>query len=306
MRFSQIVAMKNEETKLRLLRYAQKGAGNIILYGQPGLGQETLVRKAVHGYTCIGDHSENCTCKACQSTIEKNPDVLWIKAKKASLSVDELSPIETFTECYPVISKTRVIVLEGIETASEQAENMILKSMEDGNVVRYVCIAYANKVRATIASRCTPYTLVPLSLPEFSQEMASKLVSEDEKHFWYCASGGCPGKMDKISAEGKTALYRATYQAYCSHDLKALLEALGLFREKDRNSIYQKNRDEIHGVLTMLLTTAYAMAVNEIPSAYTLDVLIDQIKILGKEKEECKKPGYMQSQLLNAMLLMVK
>ena len=76
MRFSQIVIMKNEETKLRLLRYAQKGAGNIILYGQPGLGQETLVRKAVHGYTCIGDHSENCTCKACQSTIEKNPDVL--------------------------------------------------------------------------------------------------------------------------------------------------------------------------------------------------------------------------------------
>ena len=88
--------------------------------------------------------------------------------------------------------------------------------------------------------------------------------------------------------------------------MKALLEALGLFREKDRNSIYQKNRDEIHGVLTMLLTTAYAMAVNEIPSAYTLDVLRDQIKILGKEKEECKKPGYMQSQLLNAMLLLVK
>lgn len=112
--------------------------------------------------------------------------------------------------------------------------------------------------------------------------------------------------MDKISAEGKTALYRATYQAYCSHDLKALLEALGLFREKDRNSIYQKNRDEIHGVLTMLLTTAYAMVTSEIPSAYTLDVLLDQIRLLGKEKEECKKPGYMQSQLLNAMLLTVK
>lgn len=298
--------MGNKEVKEKVLRYAIRGEGNLIIYGQKGLGQKALVREAVHAYTCKGDHSQNCDCLACQNTIERNPDVLWISAKKTALSVEEVSAVEEFTECGPAISRIKVIVLEGIENASEQAENTILKSMEDGIGVRYICIAYTNKVRPTIASRCTPYTLSPLSMGEFLSEMESTPWKDSEKRFWYCASSGCPEAVDRINAEGKTNLYRSVYDAYCAKDLKALLDALGLFREKDRNSVYQKNRKEIYGILSMLQTAAYAGVTQDIKLKYSIDTLMEQIKILGKEKEECAKPGYTQGQLLNAMLLLVK
>ena len=56
----------------------------------------------------------------------------------------------------------------------------------------------------------------------------------------------------------------------------------------------------------MLQTAAYAGVTRDIKLKYSIDTLMEQIKILGKEKEECAKPGYTQGQLLNAMLLLVK
>ena len=60
--------MGNKEVKEKVLRYAIRGEGNLIIYGQKGLGQKALVREAVHAYTCKGDHSQNCDCLACQNT----------------------------------------------------------------------------------------------------------------------------------------------------------------------------------------------------------------------------------------------
>ena len=46
--------MGNKEVKEKVLRYAIRGEGNLIIYGQKGLGQKALVREAVHAYTCKG------------------------------------------------------------------------------------------------------------------------------------------------------------------------------------------------------------------------------------------------------------
>lgn len=297
--------MENKVIEKRILRYASRGNGNILLYAKQGLNIESLVNKVLRTYLCTGDRSENCNCPACSCALENNPDVRWIRPQKNKLLLDDLAELEAFGECYPSISRVKVVVLDGIENASEQAENMLLKSMEESKIVRFVCLAYSHKVRETIVSRCTSYEIFPLSYPEFASY--SKQIpgwKAEETPFWYCACAGCPGNIDRIVGQGKQELYQCVYSAYLVGDTKKMLEAMGLLTEKDRNSIFQKNRDEISGVLAMLFIAACQSALGEISSIYSHKQLEKHMSILRKEREAAEIPGYTQGQLLNAILLL--
>lgn len=291
--------MTHEEAKKQVSALAQQCAGNILIYGKRGLGQEDITRQALKDYLCTGDHLSSCSCRACRTPLEQNPDVLTIKAKdKRTIKVDDIEVISDFLDRYPAISRTRVVVIDGIDRLTTQAENALLKEIEEGQA-KYICLAYSESVLETIVSRCSVFSLNALGFKAFARWCCADSGADAATvKFWYAATHGCPGLVNKIKEEKKEGLFHKVYEAFKIMDKKALLSALGLFKEKDRDSVFIRYREEITPLVEMML---YAVSL-DIEEGNINSKNYELMDKLGKEIEESKRLSYTASDMTNLII----
>lgn len=138
-----------------------------ILNGEIGSGKKMLadifaatLQCEEHGITPCGK------CKSClQASSGNHPDILKVTHEKASISVDDIRiQLNADIDIKPYSSKYKIYIIDEADKMTEQAQNALLKTIEEPPVygIIMLLVTNKNKLLPTILSRCVTLNLKPV------------------------------------------------------------------------------------------------------------------------------------------------
>ena len=192
----------NEPIKKRLS--AEIDAGHyphaLLIEGPLGSGRRTLARLIARAALCrCEEHaSRPCgTCTACQKTMP--PDLTELGGDGAALSVDAIRRLREDAFLLPNESQYRVMILAEAQTMTPQAQNALLKILEEppAHLLFILTCDTRTSLLETIRSRCVCLTLAPTAWEEAQPILTARLPKEDPAELQRAHSlfGGCIGQV---------------------------------------------------------------------------------------------------------------
>ena len=138
----------------------------ILLEGDKGTGRRTLMRFLSRAAVCDGENSPCGECRGCHlAEIGTHPDITVIAPEdgKKNITVAQIRALRTEAYVKPHMAVRRVFVIDKADTMNEQAQNAILKVLEEppADIIFILIAESAAALLDTIISRCTVLSLVP-------------------------------------------------------------------------------------------------------------------------------------------------
>ncbi len=128
-------------------------------------------------------------------------DIVNYKASKASFGVDDVRNIITEVSKKPFEGNKKIIIIHGGNKLTIQAQNALLKTIEEPPVGVYIIILCESLelILDTIKSRCEIYRLTPLNRYELKEyiKISDFNASDDEIDSAIAFSEGIPGRIER-------------------------------------------------------------------------------------------------------------
>ncbi|MCR5113212.1 MAG: hypothetical protein K6A63_04680 [Acholeplasmatales bacterium] len=130
-----------------------------LFYGEAGTGKKEMAMALACMLYC--EHGGCFKCDTCRTILDgnhMNVDYIGMEANKTKISKDQIMDLQEEFSKTSLVEGTRVYIVDGIDTASTQAQNSLLKFIEDpANTTPTIGIFLATElsnVVSTIQSRC--------------------------------------------------------------------------------------------------------------------------------------------------------
>lgn len=162
-----------------------------ILNGEKGVGKRTLAGIVAKTLQCESGAPDPCgTCKSCLQTESDNqPDIIWVNHEKPNvISVDEIrTQIINDIALKPYSSKYKIYVIPDAQMMNPQAQNALLKTLEEPPKYAVIMILTNNvdKFLPTILSRCIVLNFKPVE-PLHMMEYLVSQIGVDQKKARFC------------------------------------------------------------------------------------------------------------------------
>lgn len=106
----------------------------LLLEGPEGSGRRTFAREIAAALFCRGEHKPCGSCSQCRKVLERNhPDVEYYggDGSRRSFHIDTIRQLRQNAWLLPGEAPCRVCVLCGAENMTDQAQNALLKILEE-------------------------------------------------------------------------------------------------------------------------------------------------------------------------------
>ncbi len=133
----------------------------VLIDGNRGLGKHTLADFLSKAALCSGSDIPCGECRNCKISV--HPDVITIspEKKKKSIGVDQIRELKGEAYIKPNLSSSKIFIIDPADSMNEQAQNALLKVLEEPPENVYFILIAENKAYFldTIISRCVVLTL---------------------------------------------------------------------------------------------------------------------------------------------------
>lgn len=146
-----------------------KVSHSYIFAGEAGSGKKLLARTYAMALQCESGDAEPCLkCDSCKRAISKNhPDIIYVTHEKSNtISVEEVrTQIVDDVAIKPYYGKYKIYILPEAEKMTPQAQNAILKTIEEPPAYGIFMLLTNNvdMLLPTIQSRCVRLDVKPVS-----------------------------------------------------------------------------------------------------------------------------------------------
>lgn len=145
-----------------------------LFTGEKGSGKLLLAQFFAEAILCTGQGEKPCgTCKSCvQADSGNQPDIRKIVHEKASIGVDEIrEQINQDILIKPYSSKYKIYIMEDADKMTEQAQNALLKTIEEPPEYAVIMLLAENENRLleTIRSRVVKLEVKPVDRETIKQ-----------------------------------------------------------------------------------------------------------------------------------------
>ena len=188
-----------------------------LISGVEGVGKRTLAQAMGQYLLCTGEGDRPCgCCPGCVQVREGNhPDYITVKPGEPinpqvdkglkSIPVDEIRMVNEIVGQHTFVGGKRVIVIQRAEKMTPQAQNALLKTLEEpveGTVFLLVTDA-PELLLSTIISRCRALKMHPWPDGVVLDALRSHGVNEARAQEALHASGGSIGRALSVAADEK-------------------------------------------------------------------------------------------------------
>lgn len=178
---------------------SREDVGNIILFGQEGLGKKRLLIETIKARFCMNakGYQRGCSCDSCKRVdVDNHPDLLLVTSDGKSIGKNVIVKLQEDLDCKTVLAKERFIVIDDAECLTEEAQNSMLKCVEDAPIQNKFVFISTRPLLGTIHSRSTRFDFQGVTLNAFSS-----FFDMDQFHIemLYVLSSGAIGKAKRIA-----------------------------------------------------------------------------------------------------------
>ena len=159
-----------------------------LFSGPEGVGRRTMALRFAQAVNCTQPPQAGCACGACLACqqIERmqHADLAVVQAEDGGvLKVEQVRELQHFVSLSPYSGKYRVVLLLNFESANANAQNALLKTLEEPNakVLMLVTVDDAENLLPTITSRCELIRLRPMRPSELSDHLKKTHAVEPSK-----------------------------------------------------------------------------------------------------------------------------
>lgn len=180
----------NEEVKRILTKSIVSGkqSHSYLFLGPSGIGKTIFAREFAKMLLCDDTTIEGNTCNTCKSCIEfvgnNHPDYREIKPDGNTIKIEQIRMMQEKVIEKPVISKQKVYVIKDADSMTKEAQNSLLKTLEEPPEYVTIILVAANEslLLTTIKSRCTKIVFKKIEdnlLKEYLEKTEDKMNLSD-------------------------------------------------------------------------------------------------------------------------------
>lgn len=166
--FKDIIGQEQIKEHLQNALETGKVSHAYIINGEKSSGKEFIAKIFAMALQCEQGGVEPCNeCRSCKQTLSKNqPDIIYVSHEKPNtISVDDIrAQINNDVAIKPYSSKYKVYIINEAEKMTTQAQNAILKTLEEppAYAVIILLVSNVNTLLPTILSRCVVLNMKPV------------------------------------------------------------------------------------------------------------------------------------------------
>lgn len=209
----------------------RKMAGCYLLEGAEGSGKLTIARTIAAALTCpnqLEDGTPCMVCPSCKNALSGNHiDIFELRPEedKKSIPVDAVREAIRNMYILPSQSEARVFIIESCESLKKEAQNALLKSIEEPrpNTFFFLLTTELSRLLPTVRSRAVKLSTEPLSKEVLRKKLEEEKLSSEQMEQAILLSGGSLGKAMKIAND---PIYAATRRKVLDY-FQAILQGAG-------------------------------------------------------------------------------
>ncbi len=192
----------------------------ILIEGDPGTGRHTLASFLASACLCDGNPRPCGECRGCHlNAVGTHPDLMVTAPEdgKKNISVAQIRALRAEAYVKPHLARRRVFLLDRADTMNEQAQNALLKVLEEppGAAVFLLVAESKAALLETVLSRCTVLSLVPPDLQTaFSFLSQTSSCDPEELHTVLQETDGNIGLALARLEGDKTATVKAAAETF--------------------------------------------------------------------------------------------
>ena len=179
----------------------------LLLEGPEGSGRRTFAREIAAALFCRGEHKPCGSCNQCRKVLEQNhPDVEYYggDGSRRSVHIDAIRQLRQNAWLLPGEAPCRVCVLCGAENMTDQAQNALLKILEEPPEHTVFILTAENRsmLLPTILSRVQTIRLEPLTPAEILPVLRERCPDQPgEKLEWAAETADTIGQALALLAD---------------------------------------------------------------------------------------------------------
>ena len=179
----------------------------LLLEGPEGSGRRTFAREIAAALFCRGEHKPCGSCNQCRKVLEQNhPDVEYYggDGSRRSFHIDTIRQLRQNAWLLPGEAPCRVCVLCGAENMTDQAQNALLKILEEPPEHTVFILTAENRsmLLPTILSRVQTIRLEPLTPAEILPVLRERCPDQPgEKLEWAAETADTIGQALALLAD---------------------------------------------------------------------------------------------------------
>lgn len=218
-----------------------------MFLGIDGIGKMKFAKEFAKMILCESTEKKPCNkCKAClEFENNNNPDFNVIEKYENSIKIDQIRYMNQKIVEKPIVSKRKVYIINEAETMTREAQNSLLKTLEEPPYYATIILIVSNenKLLNTIKSRCIKVNFIGLKTEEINQYIEENSIDIYENEIIEFCEGSI-GKFEKL---------RENIETYC--DVKNLLDSMknnNLTYILNNSDVLYKNKELINDILEYL------------------------------------------------------
>lgn len=181
-----------------------------LLSGESGVGKRTLARLLAQGLLCRGEGEKPCgVCRDCRRFAARtHPDALFPAPapKEKTIKIDALREMIDALSRHSLEGGARVVLIENAERMTPQAQNCVLKTLEETQDDTYFLLTCDTEsaLLPTIRSRCRCIRMQPWSRERVEEALFAWDIPRDRAA---ALSLYCEGSLGRALAMQEDASY---------------------------------------------------------------------------------------------------
>lgn len=278
MSFENIIGNDNIKNTLIDNINKNKILNSYMFVGQDGIGKKKFAEEFSKMILCLSEEKDNCNkCESCVKFISMNhPDYLEIQPDGNYIKIAQIRQMQEEIYKKPIISEKKVFIINDAEKMTEEAQNSLLKTLEEPPeyIAVILIVSNENLLLNTIKSRCMKLYFNNISKEQILTYINNNKIIEKPTENLLDMCNGSIGKAEKIS---KNINYYIEVEKLINKLVNNNYDSIiQLMKE---STILYKSKDNIYDILEYMIVIFYNLIRKENAKYFNVIKIIENAKL---------------------------